>query len=304
MTGGAGAIGSHLVATLLGRGDRVVVVDDLSSGHEDLVPKGAELVTGSVNDDATLERVIRRGTEVVFHLAALFANQNSVDHPEQDLMVNGLGTLKVFEAAARAGVSKVVYCSSSCVYGARPLMTETAADLWPDTPYAMTKLLGEHYARYAAAHLGLNIAVVRPFNSYGPHEYPGQYRNVIPNFVALALRGRPLVVTGTGEETRDFTYVGDIVSGLLAVSEATTEPAEAFNLASGVETRILALAELVNELTANTAGIEFRPRRDWDHVERRHADISKARERLGFQARTPLEDGLNHTVAWLRTVAT
>jgi nucleoside-diphosphate-sugar epimerase len=190
VTGGAGMVGTHVVARLLADGADVVVLDDLSSGHRDLVPSDAELVIGSVVDAETVERCFRPAPDEVFHLAALFANQNSVEHPVEDLSVNGLGTLNVLRAAAAAGVRKVLYTSSSCVYGgARPVMSEEDGLLDLDTPYAVSKLLGEHYSRLWAHAYGLDVVIARLFNCYGPHEYPGRYRNVIPNFLQLAMRG-------------------------------------------------------------------------------------------------------------------
>ena len=215
VTGGAGAIGSNLARALIKRGNEVVVVDDLSSGYRDLVPAGARFVEGSITDDTALAAAFEPAPHYVVHAAALFANQNSVDHPQDDLMVNGLGLIKVLERAVKAEVRKVLFCSSSCVYGGKAMMREGDLELRPETPYAITKWLGERYIRYWADQHGLNAASVRLFNVYGPGERPGRYRNVVPNFFALALRGESLVVTGTGEETRDFTFMKDAVDGLL-----------------------------------------------------------------------------------------
>jgi nucleoside-diphosphate-sugar epimerase len=181
-------------------------------------------------------------------------------------------------------------------------MREDDTDLHPDTPYAITKLLGEHYAAFWADQHGLDVVTARLFNSYGPHEFPGRYRNVIPNFFQLALTGQPLTITGTGAETRDFTYVGDIVRGLMLLLFGDTPAGDVYNLGSGVETSIAALADQINAITGNTAGVVHTERRSWDHVSRRVADVSKARRRLGYEPAVGLAEGLEATYRWLSEV--
>jgi nucleoside-diphosphate-sugar epimerase len=299
VTGGAGAIGSNLVAALLGAGHDVVVLDDLSSGRRELVPEGARLIVGSVTNDEHVREAFAAEPEYVFHLAALFANQNSVEHPMVDLEVNGHGTLRVLEAAVEYGVSKLLYVSSSCVYGDHEVMRESESELRPHTPYAITKLLGERYCSFFGEHHDLDVVSVRLFNAYGPGEFPGQYRNVIPNFFGRALRGEPLQITGTGEETRDFTFNGDTVAGMIGAMDADTKPGDVFNLGSGRETAIVDVAKKINELTGNEGGIEFIPRRSWDNVTRRLSDVSHARSTFGYDPSTPLDDGLARTHEWL-----
>lgn len=302
VTGGAGAIGSNLAAELLRRGHEVVVLDDLSSGHRELVPPGVTLIEGSVSDDVALEAAFARRPERVFHLAALFANQNSVEHPDRDLTVNGLGVIKVLEHAQRSGVGKVLYTSSSCVYGNKAVMRETDRDFKPDTPYAITKLLGEQYCTFWSEQHKLDTVMVRLFNTYGPGEHPGRYRNVIPNFMKLAMSGEALPITGTGEETRDFNFVADTVAGMILAMETATTPGDVFNLASGRETRIIDLANAINAITGNRGGIKLLPRRGWDHVLTRRGDTAKAESVLGYRPRVSLEDGLARTHAWLEGV--
>lgn len=301
VTGGAGAIGANVVSSLLAKGHAVTVLDDLSSGHADAVPPGAEFVRGSVALDQDLERAFHSRPTFVIHLAALFANQNSVDHPVRDLEVNGLGTLKVLQHAHGNGVRKLVYSSSSCVYGHKEVMEETDPERELDTPYAMTKLLGEHYARFWAEQHGLDTVTLRLFNTYGPGERPGKYRNVVPNFFELAMRGAPLPITGTGEETRDFTYVGDTVAGILGALAGKTRPGEVFNIASGKSTRIIDLANAINRIAGNSAGVEYRPRRAWDAVKDRRGSIAKAQEAFGYRPSVDLETGLGLTHKWIRS---
>lgn len=299
VTGGAGFIGSNLVSMLLDSGHEVIVLDDLSSGRRILVNKGATFIEGSVVDDDALLKAFEHKPDYVMHLAALFANQNSVDHPENDLSVNGLGTMKVYEFSKRFDVRKVLYVSSSCVYGNRKMMDESDEVFYPDTPYAITKLLGERYARFWAHHHNLNIAIVRLFNTYGPGEFPGPYRNVIPNFIQLALSGEPLSITGTGLETRDFTYVDDTVRGMCMVLFGETVSGDVFNIATGIKTSIIEVAETINSYIGNTAGVIYKPRRDWDSVTDRQACVDKISSLLGFEAELDLKIGIQRTCDWV-----
>ena len=306
VTGGAGAIGSNLTRELATLGaKRVVILDDLSAAYEwNIPPKSSVLfVKGSVTDEIALKRVFGHRPEVVFHLAAFFANQNSVDYPQRDLMTNGMGTLLVFQYAQMCGVERIVYASSGCsIYGASaPLpLTEDFVSMHLTTPYQITKMLGELYANFFFHHYGLPIVKTRFFNAYGPGEIPGQYRNVIPNFIYLALCGRPLPFTGSGEETGDFTYVMDIVDGLLRAGYFPEAVGQEFNIASGQEVRIFDMARQVNDLTSNTAGIAQAERHVWDTKKRLLASIERARTVIGYEPQTTFDEGLRATVDWFR----
>jgi len=306
VTGGAGAIGGNLCLALARAGAALVLVlDDLSAAVPWNVPDlpNVKLVVGSVLDEEKLKQVFLAGPQLVFHLAALFANQNSIDHPEQDLLVNGLGTLKVLQYCRLSGVQRLVYTSSGCsIYGSTsPLpLTEEFMSLHLSSPYQITKMLGELYGNFFQQHYGLPVVKARLFNSYGPGEVPGQYRNVIPNFIYWALKGQTLPITGSGEETRDFTYVEDIVDGLLRAGALAAAVGQEFNLAGGKETRILDLARLINARAGNGAGIRFTERRRWDTKPRLWASVDKARALLGHEPSTSLEEGLDRTFAWFR----
>ena len=215
ITGGAGAIGSNIARELTSHGREVTVLDDLSSGYRDLVPEGGRLIEGSITDDQALAKAFDPAPDYVIHAAALFANQNSVEHPQDDLLTNGLGLVKVLERCMANAVKKLLFCSSSCVYGGKAIMREDDLDLRPDTPYAITKWLGERYVRYWVDYHRLDAVSVRLFNVHGPGGRPGRYSNGIPNFFDLSLRRQSLVITGTGDETRDFTFTGDAVAGIL-----------------------------------------------------------------------------------------
>jgi nucleoside-diphosphate-sugar epimerase len=306
ITGGAGAIGTNLTRSIAQLGARtVVVLDDLSAGYEWNIPSlpNVLFVKGSVTDETALKRAFSVRPEIVYHLAAFFANQNSVDYPERDLRVNGLGTLLVYQYATLANVERLVYASSGCsIYGAAaPLpLTEDFVSMHLTTPYQITKMLGELYGNFFWHHYGLAVVKTRFFNSYGPGEVPGQYRNVIPNFIYRALKGLPLPFTGSGEESRDFTFVLDIVDALLRAGYHDAAVGQEMNIASGREVRILDMAERVNELCGNTAGIIRAERRVWDTKKRLLASIDRAREILGYEPRTDFDEGLQLTVRWFR----
>ena len=306
VTGGCGCIGSNLIGTLLKADpEKIVVVDDLSAAYEWNLPKDSKVVFihGSILDEEKMKRAFSFKPHFVFHLAAHFANQNSVDHPETDLLVNGLGTLKALEYSNLVGVERFVFASSGCsVYGSQaPLpLREDYVSLHLDTPYQINKLVGELYCNYFCDYYKLPVAIARYFNVYGPGEVPGKYRNVIPNFIWWALHKKSLPVTGTGEETRDFTFVEDIIDGTLRMGVVKEAVGEAVNLASETETKVIDLANWINELSGNEAGIVFKPRRDWDKVVKRRASIEKARRLLGYKPKTGMKTGLNKTYEWVR----
>ncbi len=299
VTGGAGAIGSNLVSRLLRDRWEVLVLDDLSSGRRENLFSGALFLEGSITDDVLLEKAFHHKPQVVFHLAAHFANQNSVEHPLADLETNARGTLMLLEKSLQNRVQRFVYASSSCVYGAASVMTEDLVGTELDTPYAISKMAGERYVRFYGHHHGLETLSLRYFNTYGPGELPGPYRNVIPNFFARALRGEPLIITGTGEETRDFTYVEDTVEATVRAALKPVKPGEVLNIGGGNPATIQNLAEQINTITGNQSGVEFRPPRQWDAIPHRRAEVEKMASLLGYVPSTPLEEGLNKTYRWI-----
>lgn len=306
ITGGAGAIGTNLCAALCDAGAKMVIIlDDLSSGYTWNVPKKKNImfVKGCVADDIYLKRVFFEQPKYVFHLAAFFANQNSVDYPEKDIKINGVGTLKLLEYSLFNKVERFIYASSGCsIYGSSaPLpLKEEFMSMNLSTPYQITKMLGELYCNFFKNHYGLKVVKARFFNSYGPGEVPGQYRNVIPNFIYWAMKGEALPITGTGEETRDFTYVGDLVDGLLRAGYFENAIGQEFNLASGKETKIVDLAKMVNETMGNKTGINFVQKRKWDTKSRLLASIDKARNLIGYEPNTEFNVGLMNAIKWFK----
>jgi len=306
VTGGAGAVGSNLVKSLNElETKKIIILDNLSSSYEWNIPRSpkVQFIKGDILDDEKLKWAFKERPDIVYHLAAHFANQNSVDNPETDLMVNGMGILKVLQYAHLVQVERFIYSSSGCgLYGADSTMPfqehDTSMQLY--TPYQVTKMLGELYTNYFHNLYNLPIVNARFFNSYGPGEVPGQYRNVIPNFFYWAMHGKPLPITGTGDETRDFTYVGDIVNGLLAMAYYKDAVGEAINLGAGREIKIKDLAQWVNELTGNKAGIVFKERRDWDKKNRLLSCIDKAKRILNYEPKMDFKEGLKKVYQWFQ----
>ncbi|MFP4051481.1 MAG: NAD-dependent epimerase/dehydratase family protein [Thermoplasmata archaeon] len=304
VTGGAGAIGNNLVERLSDyEAENVIVLDDLSSGYEWLLPEreNVEFIKGSILNDEKLRRAFKHKPDYVFHLAAHFANQNSVDHPETDLMVNGMGLLKTLEHAQMVDPERFIYASSGCgIYGLDSEMPfkEPDTSLSHHTPYQVTKLVGELYTNYFNNLYDLPIVNARFFNVFGPGEVPGKYRNVIPNFFYWSYQGRELPITGTGDETRDWTYVGDIINGLLAMTEKDEAVGEAINLGSGVETKVIDMANMINERTGNENGVKYVGRRDWDVKKRLCSSIEKAENLLDYEPKYSFEEGLDKIHEW------
>jgi nucleoside-diphosphate-sugar epimerase len=318
VVGGAGFVGSNLVRALLARGcRRILVVDNLLSAERENLPDdpAVDFVEGSIVDDRVLAD-LPRDLDAVYHLATYHGNQSSLADPLADHEHNLLSTVKLFERLRQLdGLRRVVYASAGCTVaektfdGAEATSEDAPVSLWHDTPYQISKIAGELYGNFYFARHGLPVVKARFQNVYGPGEVLGAgrwrgtvhtiWRNVTPTFVYKSLTGQALQIDNGGVATRDFIYVDDIVRGLIACEERG-EPGEVYNLASGVETSIRALAELVNELTGNATPIEVAPPRDWDRSGQRYGSPAKARAQLGFDAEMELRDGLERTITWTR----
>jgi nucleoside-diphosphate-sugar epimerase len=316
--GGAGFVGSNLVRRLLELDvGRVVVVDNLLSAERENLPDDSrvELIEGSITDDRILSS-LPADLDYVFHLATFHGNQSSIADPLADHENNTLTTLKLFEAIKhRDELRGVVYASAGCTVaektfdGAHATLEDSPVSLWLDSPYQISKIIGELYANYYFTLYGLPVVKARFQNVYGPGEVLGAgrwrgtvntvWRNVTPTFIYKALKQEALPVENGGIASRDFIYVEDIVRGLLSCAMHGAA-GDVYNLASGAETTILGLAELVNELTGNPTPIALAPARDWDHSGQRYGSPEKAREALGFECEVDLADGLARTVAWTR----
>ena len=318
VVGGAGFVGSNLVKALLQSAPReIVVVDNLLSAERVNVPESplVTFVEGSITDDHLLAG-LQDDIDYVFHLATYHGNQSSIHDPLADHENNTLTTLKLFERIKGLGsIRKVVYSSAGCTVAEKTFdeasaTTEDApVSLYLDSPYQISKIIGELYSNYYFKQHGLPVVKARFQNVYGPGEILGAgrwrgtpatvWRNVTPTFVYRALKRMPLTVENEGVATRDFIYVEDIVRGLLLCA-AVGEAGEVYNLASGAEHSIMELAERINEFTDNPAGVELLPKRSWDNSGKRFGSTEKAEKELGFKTQTGFEEGLRRTVDWTR----
>jgi UDP-glucose 4-epimerase len=299
VTGGAGFIGSHLVEALLARGQRVRVLDDLSSGQRGFLPShpDLELVVGDLRDSETLDRVMR-GVEVVYHQGALRSVPKSVEQPYAYHDVNATGTMRLLLAARAAGVRRVISASSSSVYGNQPVLP-LHEELYPMpiAPYGASKLITEHYCANFSRHYGLETASLRYFNVFGPRQDPAsEYAAVVARFILAAKRGEPLEVHGDGEQTRDFTYVGNVVDANLAAAAAPGLAGEVFNVACGERLSVLDIARHLEDILGRPLPRRHTPPRAGD-VRDTLADISRARARLAYVPAVSFKEGLRRTVA-------
>ncbi len=312
VTGGAGFIGSHLVHGLVRQGHRVRVLDDLATGASRNVQAVCDQLTAenlagtvemmerSILDSSTLATAMG-GIDYVFHQAALPSVGFSLQEPVRSNRVNVEGTLQVLIAARDAGVKRVMYAGSSSAYGDSPtLPKEEERPPNPLSPYAVAKLTGEQYCRVFTRVYGLETVILRYFNVFGPRQNPAsQYAAVIPAFIAALLQGKPLQVFGDGHQSRDFTYVGNVVHGNILAITAPNGAGEVINLALGGRTSLLQLIRYLEDLSQCRAQIEFLPPRAGD-VRHSQAAITRAKALLGFETQVDIQQGLTHTLAYYR----
>jgi nucleoside-diphosphate-sugar epimerase len=318
VVGGAGFVGSNLVLALLDSEPReVIVVDNLLSAERCNVPDhpAVRFVEGSITDDVILRR-LPDDLNYVFHLATFHGNQNSIADPLADHENNTLTTLKLFERLkGMTNLRRVVYSSAGCTVAektfdrAHPTKEDAPVSLWLDSPYQISKIVGEFYSNYYFMRHKLPVVKARFQNVYGPREILGAgkwrgtaatvWRNVTPTFVYKALKHLPLPVENGGIASRDFIYVEDVARGLMLCA-TRGEPGGTYNVASGQETTIRELAELINELTGNRTPFEDAEKRSWDRSGKRYGDPGTSRSALGFTATIGLCEGLERTIAWTR----
>jgi UDP-glucose 4-epimerase len=318
VVGGAGFVGSNLVNRLLGEDPAVIyVVDNLMSAEADNVPKDGRVTfeLGSIADDRVLAD-LPGDLDYVFHLACYHGNQSSIADPIADHDNNTITTLKLFDRLkGMEGLRAVVYAAAGCAVaektfdGARATAEDAPISLYQDSPYSISKLIGEFYGNYYFLRYGLPVVKTRFQNIYGPREILGAgrwrgtphtvWRNVTPTFVWKALHHEALPLENGGIATRDFVFVEDLAEGLSLAAQAG-KPGEVYNLASGVETEIVELARTVNEITGNPTPPDVKPARDWDRSGMRYGSTEKSKRELGFEAKTNIHDGLEKTIAWTR----
>ena len=305
VTGGAGFIGSHLVDGLLDKGAEVTVLDNLSTGslgNLDQVIGDIRFVEDDIRDLDAVKRAVA-GADTVFHEAALGSIPRSIEDPATSNDVNVNGTLNVLVASRDAGVRRVVFASSSSVYGDTPTLPKhEEMPTVPTSPYGVTKLAGEMYFRAFAGVYGLETVCLRYFNVFGPRQEPNSmYAAVIPKFVKKLLAGESPTVFGDGEQSRDFTFVSNVVDANLLAMNSTTGIGEVFNIAAGAPVTLIALAEQMQLITETDIPLLYAGARSGD-IRHSFGDITRARSVLGFEPRVRLEEGLRQTVPWFNGV--
>ena len=319
VVGGAGFVGSNLCNKLLSRFElnKLYIVDNLLSSEIENLPNhsNVEFIYGSIADDKVLNQ-LPNDLSTVFHLACYHGNQASIVDPMADHDNNTVTSLKLFDRLCSfKDIEKVVYAAAGCAV-AEKTFTEASAtledapvSLFHDSPYSISKLIGEMYGNYYWSRYGLPFVKARFQNVYGPREILGAgrwrgtpntvWRNVIPTFIYKSLNGEALPLDNGGNASRDFIFVDDLVEGLILCA-LFGKSSEAYNLASGKETRILDLAEAINTITGNTTPLALQPARDWDNSGKRFGSTEKSTRDLGFSASMNLYEGLKLTIEWTK----
>ncbi|HUL72330.1 MAG TPA: SDR family oxidoreductase [Vicinamibacterales bacterium] len=305
VTGGAGFIGSHLVEELLRRGQTVRIADNFSTGkRENLPPAGkCDLIEGDLAEPGVAEKAVA-GCDFVLHQAAIPSVPRSVKDPVTSNRANVDATLRVLLAARDANVKRLVFAGSSSVYGDTAVLPKRE-DMRtnPLSPYALQKLIGEEYCKLFTKLYGLETVTTRYFNVFGPRQDPGSpYSGVISLFIDALVAGRAPTIHGDGKQTRDFTYVADVVNGVLRCCDAPGVAGEVINVAAGGRVSLLELVRSLQAITQTSVEPTFGPSREGD-VRDSQADIIKARKLLGFEPAIPFDEGLRRTVTWFRTSA-
>ena len=305
VTGGAGFIGSHIAAALMADGARVRVLDDLSTGHrENMEEIGGDLdfIQGSVADEQLLNKVLE-DVEVVFHEAAIPSVPRSVEAPRQTHIASVDGTFSLLVAARDQKVRRVVYAASSSAYGDQPTLPK-AEQMLPDplSPYAVAKLVGEYYCQVFTRVYGLETVSLRYFNVFGPRQDPGsQYSGVVSRFISALLSNERPIIYGDGEQSRDFTYIDNVVSANLKAASAKDASGKVINVANGERITLNQLLAELKELTGKQdVTAEYRESRVGD-VRHSLADISLARQFLGYESIVDLREGLQRTIDWWKS---
>jgi nucleoside-diphosphate-sugar epimerase len=305
VTGGAGFVGSHIASALLAEGARVRVLDDLSTGHRENIDEiggDVDFIQGSVADEGRLGKALE-GVELVFHEAAIPSVPRSVKVPQQTHVASVDGTFSLLLAARDQKVRRVIYAASSSAYGDQPTLPKSE-QMSPDplSPYAVAKLVGEYYCRVFTRVYGLETVSLRYFNVFGPRQDPGsQYSGVVSRFISSLLSGERPVIYGDGEQSRDFTYIDNVVGANLKAAEASGASGKVINVANGMRITLNQLLAELKDLTGtHDVEAEYLEPRVGD-VRHSLADISMARELLGYESKVDLREGLQRTIDWWKS---
>jgi nucleoside-diphosphate-sugar epimerase len=305
VTGGAGFIGSHIASALAASGARVRIIDDLSTGYRENIEEiggDVDFIQGSVADEAALKRAIE-GAELVFHEAAIPSVPRSVENPRQTHIASVDSTFSLLLAAKENNVRRIVYAASSSAYGDQPTLPKVETMLpEPLSPYAVAKLVGEHYCQVFTRVYGLETVSLRYFNVFGPRQDPSsQYSGVISRFISALLGEKTPVIYGDGEQSRDFTYIGNVVDANLKAAESAKAIGHVINIANGERITLNELLRDLQDLAGKTnVKADYQPTRAGD-VKHSLADITRARDLLGYEPRVDLRQGLSLTMDWWKS---
>lgn len=305
VTGGAGFIGSHIATALVDRGDQVVVLDNLSTGKQqnlEHLQGRIRFIQGELQDREAVKEALQ-GAEVVFHQAALASVPRSVATPLDTHDACVTGTLNLLDLARAAGVRRVIYAGSSSAYGDQPFQSKRETDLpLPLSPYAAAKLAGEYYLQAFTATYGLETVTIRYFNVFGPRQDPNsEYSAVIPKFVTAVLRGERPTIYGDGTQSRDFTYIDNVVSGNLAAADAPNVAGRVINVACGEQFSLLQLMDSINRVLGTNIQPLFAERRAGD-IKSSLADISLAQQLLEYQPLVTFDEGLRRSIKYYQSL--
>ncbi|MFX1579450.1 MAG: SDR family NAD(P)-dependent oxidoreductase [Promethearchaeota archaeon] len=303
VTGGAGFIGSHIVDRLMELGAKVKVLDDLSSGSLENLSRwrnnpNFELINGDIRNPEIVKEAVR-GISVVFHQAAKVSVPFSIENPTLVADVNGMGTVILLDECRKADMEKVVVASSSSVYGETSTLPKIESMITePISPYGVSKLTAERMAIAFAKTYNLNTTTLRYFNIFGPRQRGGSYAGVISIFINNGFTNQPFPIFGDGTQTRDFTFVRDVVDCNIRAAMSEKTNGEVYNVAGGQQITINRLGEIIKSLTGSTSEFQYLPKREGD-IEHSLADISKAQRDFGYEPTVDIESGLKKTIEWM-----
>tara|TARA_Y100000590_G_C15461946_1_gene916786 strand:- start:2 stop:937 length:936 start_codon:yes stop_codon:yes gene_type:complete len=304
--GGSGLIGINLYLELIKRNQEAYIIDNLSGENSynlNLIDK-EHFIYCDIRDEKKLTQIIRDlNPQIVYNLAAHFANQKSIYFPHSDIETNIIGQLNIINAISKLkNLEKVFYASSSSIYESKYFSNESEAVYPHGTPYSINKFVGELYFKYFHLRSKTPVIIGRLFNTYGPGEVSSDFRNVIPRFIHNALINSPLIISGKGKETRDFTFVGDLVNILIRLVESKNiNDFSIFNIGTGIETEIKKLSTLIIDLCDSQSEITYISSRDWDQTTKRKSNNLKLLEQFDLEF-TPLEIGLEKTIKWYKSL--
>lgn len=303
ITGGTGFIGQNLVKFFQNK-YKIFIIDNYSSSGVNrnflFDRKKVKIIKKDISKFNDLTKVLNKlQIDYVIHAAAHFANENSILNPEKDLNTNILGTLNLLRHFKKKNIKKFIYLSSSCVYGEIPVAKENLLLDPYETPYAISKYAAEKYIKFFKNYYNIDTTIVRVFNTYGPGEISHKFRNVIPRFIENSLKGKKLIITGSGNEIRDFTYVDDLAKILSLIINKRNVP-DIINSCTGKKTKIKLLAKKIIYLTKSKSKIKLKPQRNWDKINNRLGSTLRIKKVLNMKNFTNLDQGLTQTINWYK----